>query len=149
MSVQCKTTQIWLKNFYRWSKKRSMCEENEWGVKNNTNTRSIPNLDQNILDSTSNSSSIRKKSDKVIKANLSKNMWIWKYVFHLSVMKIWASSRKSNQGSNKLWGTEPVIGVQCKNMIMNISQSIKWVKTKWKGVSSQEMRTKNPREKTC
>ena len=55
--------QIWLKNFYRWSKKKklSRCEENEWGVKNNTNTRSIPNLDQNILDSTSNSSPIRKK----------------------------------------------------------------------------------------
>ena len=53
--------QIWLKNFYRWSKKWSRCEESEWGVKNNTITRSILNLDQNILDSTFNSSSIREK----------------------------------------------------------------------------------------
>ena len=59
----------------------------------------------------------RKKNDKVIQANLSKNVWIWKYVFHLSIMKIWASSWKSNQGSNKWWGTEPVIGVQYKKMI--------------------------------
>ena len=103
--------QIWLKNFYRWSKKWSRCEESEWGVKNNTITRSILSLDQNILDSIFNSSSIRKKNDKVIKANLSKNVWIWKCAFHLSVMKIWASSRKSNQRSNKWWGTEPVIGV--------------------------------------
>ena len=35
--------QIWLKNFYRWSKKWSRCEESKWGVKN-TITRSILNL---------------------------------------------------------------------------------------------------------
>ena len=109
--------QIWLKNFYRWSRKWSRCEENKWGVKDNTNTRSILNLYQNILDSTFNLSSIRKKNDKVIKANLSKNVWIWKCAFHLSVMKIWASSWKSNQGSNKEYGTEPMIGIQCKKMI--------------------------------
>ena len=85
----------------------------------------------------------RKKNDKVIQANLPKNVWIWKYAFHLSVMKIWASSRKSNRRSNKEWGTKPVIGGQCKKVIMNISQSIEWVITKWRGVSSQEMRMKD------
>ena len=53
--------QIWLKNFYRWSRKWSRCEESEWSVKNNTITRSILNLDQNILNSTFNLSSIREK----------------------------------------------------------------------------------------
>ena len=88
--------QIWLKTFYRWSRKWSRCEENKWSVKDNTNTRSILNLYQNILDSTFNSSSIREENDKAAKANLPKNVWIWKCVFHLSVMKVWASSRKSN-----------------------------------------------------
>ena len=109
--------QIWLKNFYRWSKKWSRCEENEWGVKNNTITRSILNLDQKYPWFNLQLELYKKKNDKVIKANLSKKVWIWKYAFHLSVMKIWALSRKSNQGSNKWWGTEPVIGVQYKKMI--------------------------------
>ena len=140
--------QIWLKNFYRWSKKWSRCEESKWGVKN-TITRSILNIDQNILDSIFNSSSIRKKNDKVIKANLSKNVWIWKCAFHLSVMKIWASSWKSNQGSNKWWGTEPVIGVQYKKMINEHIPKYRVSDNKVKGCVEPWNENESPRKKTC
>ena len=138
--------QIWLKNSYRWSRKWSRCEENEWGVKN-TITRSILNIDQNILDSTFNSSSIR---DKMIRwsRRISRKMCEYeKYAFHLSVMKIWASSWKSNQGSNKWWGTEPVIGVQCKKMINEHIPKYRVSDNKVKGCVKPRKKEESPRGK--
>ena len=91
----------------------------------------------------------RKKNDKVIQANLSKKVWIWKCVFHLSIMKIWASSRKSNQGSNKEYGTKPMIGIQCKKMINEHIPKYRVSDNKVKRCVEPRNEDKSHREKTC
>ena len=90
-----------------------------------------------------------RKYDKVIKKNLSKKVWIWKCAFHLSVMKIWASSRKSNQGSNKEYGTEPMIGVQYKKMINEHIPKYRVSDNKVKGCVEPRNGNESPTEKTC
>ena len=129
--------QIWLKNFYRWSKKWSRCEEQHYHEINTQSITKYPGFDLQL-------ELHKRENDKVIKANLSKNVWIWKCVFHLSVMKIWASSQKSNQWSNEEGGTEPVIGVQCKKVINERIPKYRVGDNKVKGCAEPRNENKKP-----
>ena len=89
----------------------------------------------------------KRKNDKVIKANLSKNMWMRKCAFHLSVVKIWASSWKLNQVSNKEWGIWLVIGVQCKMVINEHILKHRVSVNKVNGCVEPRKKDESPREK--
>ena len=136
--------QMWLKNFYQWSKMKEVWKRHYHEISTpSITTYPWINLQLELH---------KRKNGKVIKATLSKKVWIWKRAFHLSVMKIWASSRKLNQGSNKWWGTEPVIGVQCKNKMTMIDEHIPKHQVSVNQVKGcVELKNENeiPREKTC
>ena len=57
-----------------------------------------------------------------------------------------------NQVSNEEWGTEPVIGVQCKNKMIMIDEHIlkhQVSDNKVKGYVEPRNENESPKEKTC